>query len=320
MTMAPLVIGKAPKIPRASSERPDPTIPASAVTSPARHSIDTLRTRPSTDRFSVRNAVAVVFARSAFGREQSAEVAPDHHGDQSRPGQLRHGGRADELAVLEHGDPVTKREDLLETVRNEEDRNAGVAKPPHPLEQELGLTARDDGGGLVQDEQLHLLNERPDDFDHLLVGNRQRTHLDARIDRDAEARHQLARVGARPSVVYEAEPRARFLPDEDVLRDREMPEKDELLVDDVDALAFCFSRRGPVDRASVEVDLAGVRCLGAGQYLDESGLAGAVFSDQAVNFAGADIEGHRVRAPARRETPWRFRAGSAWLSISRTAA
>ena len=64
----------------------------------------------------------------------------------------------------------------------------------------------------------------------------------------------------------------------------------ELLIDRGQAGAQRVHRGGEGDGLAGPADLAGVRAVRAGEDLDQGRLAGAVLSEQAVHFTGADIE------------------------------
>ena len=163
--------------------------------------------------------------------------------------------RADQCAVLEHGDAVAEREDLVQAVRDEDDRDALRAERPQPLEQQLDLAAGDDRRRLVEHEQPDVVDQRARDLDHLLVGDRQSpTRRADRARRRALSEGRSPR--ARAPMVDGAARTAPLMADEDVLRDRQFGKENELLIDDVDAAALGVARRRPADGGAVEVDLA----------------------------------------------------------------
>lgn len=145
---------------------------------------------------------------------------------------LRGGGGhlPDAAAVPDHGDPVAERGDLLEVVRDEDDPDAVLAQPPHDREQLLDLLGGQHGGRLVHDEHARVQTERLGDLDHLEPGDAQFPHPGAgrHVHPDALQEHFCVRV--HPLPVDHPEP-ARLPPQEDVLRDRQIGDQVELLVD-----------------------------------------------------------------------------------------
>ncbi len=81
-----------------------------------------------------------------------------------------------------------------------------------------------------------------------------------------------------------------------------------------------------VTGSPAEGDLAGVGLVGAGQHLDQGGLAGAVLAEQAVHLAGRDVEVDAVQradagellddAPHREQR----RHGSSHIGVGRPGA
>ncbi len=57
-------------------------------------------------------------------------------------------------------------------------------------------------------------------------------------------------------------------------------------------------------RRAVDLDLAGIRLLHAGEHADQGRFAGAVFAQQDVDLAGMEIERDIVIGDARPESAW----------------
>ena len=94
----------------------------------------------------------------------------------------------------------------------------------------------------------------------------------------------VGRVPAHP-VEVEQRPAARLVREEDALRDRQVLDQVELLVDRRDAARE--RRRGVAhrQRLALEEDLAAGGLVDAGDALDQRRLAGAVRAEQAVHLA-----------------------------------
>ena len=113
----------------------------------------------------------------------------------------------------------------------------------------------------------------------------------------------------------------RGVAEEDVLGDGELGEEQELLVDGGDAAAGGLARGDGGELLVAEADAAAVGGVGAGDDLDERRLAGAVFAEERVDLAGAEVEGDVVQhadageglgdAADRDERPRAFRIGAA---------
>ena len=200
---------------------------------------------------------------------------------------------ADETAVLQDRGAIAQRKDFVETVRDEEHGDAAFAQPAQALEQQRDLAPGDDSGGLVEDQQPDIVRHGARDLDHLLVGDRERSHRRARIEGDAELAHQLGCLLPGAPVVDQAESVAPLVAEEDVLGDGQLRKQRELLVDHVDAGEFCLARRRPAHGLTGEDHLALVGRKRAGDDLDQGGLAGAVLAEQAVDLASAGRRGSR---------------------------
>jgi hypothetical protein len=231
-------------------------------------------------------------------REDVLDGPPGHEGDdltgRRLPGREPGGHRP---PVLEDGDAVADLADLLEAVRDVDDGDVVRREVADDPEETLDLLVVQDGGRLVHDDQLGVLRQRTGDAHHLLRGGGERADLGGGADlRVAEAGQQLGRgtVGGRRA----GDPQPRVLaPQEDVVGDAQPAHQVELLVDRRDAEAHRGLRVAQRHLLAAPVDLALVRLVGAGQDLDQRGLARAVLAEQAVHLSGADVEVHTVERP-----------------------
>ena len=147
------------------------------------------------------------------------------------------------------------------------------------------------GGGLVHDDELGLHRQSAGDLDHLLLGHRQGGDGPCGIEVETD----LAGDGAGRPPHGRGVDKAQaggLAADEDVLRDRQRGDEVELLVDGDDAQRLGVVRACGRDLAPVEGDRASIRRLGAGQDLQERGLAGPVLAQERHHLARADLEGH----------------------------
>ena len=195
--IAPLEIGR-PEQANASSERPAPTMPASATISPARTSIETSRTRFATDnpRYAVQ---AVPYAADAFRRKQIAELAADHHRDQALAVDLCDIRVATSSPSFQNRHAVAQREYLLQAMRNKHDRDAFGAQPAQTIEQIVTSRPAITAVGSSSTSSLTSMHHRSDNLDHLLVGDRQRSNAGGRVDRDTQSFQQFLRFAAHPA-------------------------------------------------------------------------------------------------------------------------
>ena len=93
---------------------------------------------------------------------------------------------------------------------------------------------------------------------------------------------------------------ARLTPQKNVGGGRQLGHERELLVDHVDAALSRRQRMTQPQRRSSQAHVARVGHDAASEYLHERRLAGAVLTDERMDFAGAHVEVHGVeRANAR---------------------
>ncbi len=234
-------------------------------------------------------------------REQAVDGAAHHHRDQigfrhlaDRPGPDLH-------AVAEHGHSVGQREDLRQPMADIDDADSAAAQAADHLEQPTRVGIGQGSGRLVHDDEPCVLRQRLGDLDPLPVGDREPAHGDIDIEVVAVERIQQrprARPHRRP--IHRVPAGAGRMADIDVLRNAELGKQQQLLVDGRDAVSGGFVRRGEADGRACDPHLPGIRRDHAGDDLDQRGFAGAVFAEQGVDLAGADIEAdllqHRHRA------------------------
>src|SRR5207249_1783446 len=90
-------------------------------------------------------------------------------------------------------------------------------------------------------------------------------------------------------------------PERDVVRDREVREQRELLVDDADPELARAPRASHLDPLALELDLPLARLVVAGEDLQQRRLAGAVLAQQPVDLAALDGEVDAVQGQRARE-------------------
>ena len=171
---------------------------------------------------------------------------------------------------------------------NVDDRDAGSAQRNEAIEKKIDLPAGNNRGRLIEYQDFDGANERPCNFDHLLIGDRQLIDPSAHVDLGAQPAKNVVRAALHQPVVDDAKPGERLIIDERVFSDCEFREEHELLVDDVDACTLRLARAGPRNLITVQLDFALVRNIGAGNDLDERALPGSIFANECMNLAGAD--------------------------------
>ncbi len=159
---------------------------------------------------------------------------PDHRADELVLGQRRGRRRQDELAVAEHDDVVADLEDLLEMVRDVEDRDAAGDERAYALEQPAHAVAFERRGRLVEQQDARTSRERAGDLDDLALLDGERGALHVGVDVEVPLAQDSARLGAHRAPVDDTAA-ARLAAEEDVLGDRELGDDHRVLEDGGDA-------------------------------------------------------------------------------------
>ena len=181
-------------------------------------------------------------------------------------------------------------EDFLHAVADEEDGDALVAQVADQLEQLRDLVGRQRGGRLVHDQDADIERDRLGDLDRLLRGKRQAARRAAHVEGDAELGED--RLGVAEHLPPADHLAAVLMADEDVLGDVEVGKEQRLLIDRGDAEALALGGVADGHRLAGEQDFAAIGLVDAGHDLDQGRLAGAVFAEQRVDFAGIERQRH----------------------------
>jgi hypothetical protein len=207
------------------------------------------------------------------------------------------GGLApDAPPVAEHRHLVGDGEDLVEAMRDEQDRGVLRGQLPKPLEQTLGLVAGEPGRRLVQDEHPRPRRQGEGQLDERLLGPSKGSGGTTDVQRRDRGRAGLGRLLLQAPPGDRADRGARVLSAQsEVLPDRELGDQVGSLVDDRDPGPAGVAGRVERDRETVPPDLAGVGPLHAGEDLDQRRLAGTVLADEGVDESPLELEPHTVQ-------------------------
>ena len=200
---------------------------------------------------------------------------------------------ADELAVAQHGDAIADLVHLIEEVRYEQDGDAALLQLADDAEQLGDLVEVEARGRLVEHEHLDVDRDGARDRDELLHRERVRAEDRRGIDVDAEVCEHGPRVGSHAAPVDHSEP-SRLPAERDVLGDRHVRQQVDLLIDRADPGLLRVVGRREVHELTADAQLAFAEREGAGDRLDERGLARAVLAHEGVDLAGEHAEVHAV--------------------------
>ena len=202
---------------------------------------------------------------------------------------------AGDVAVAQHGDVVADADQLLQPVRDVDDRHAARLEVGDHLEQDLDLGRRKRRGRLVHDQDAGVERHRLGDLDELLLADAQVLDQHVRADAGLAAVRGIRRPAAPAPCGRYA--RRRLV----ISRVAKMFSATVRLPNRLSSWntmpmprAHRVARRGERHLLAVEQDAAVRRLLDAGDDLHQRRFAGAVLADQHVDRAAPDLEIRRA--------------------------
>ena len=182
-----------------------------------------------------------------------------------------------------------------QVVGDVDDRDVPFPELADVGEELAGLHLGEGGGRLVQDEDLRVDGHRLEDLHHLALGNGKLPHGYARIDLSgAEEGQKLGGLCDAGIPVDEIRAAHGLSTGEDVLRDAEIGNKAQVLVDDADTGLVGVVRGREGDRGPLQEDLPAVGAVDAAEGEHESALARAILPDKGMHRPGLQGEVHLV--------------------------
>ena len=194
------------------------------------------------------------------------------------------------LAVTHNGDAGGNTLQLVHSVGDVDDTNAGSLQLADESKQVVNLCIGQNRRRLVQNQDLGIIKgERLSDLNHLLLCNRQGSDFGLGVDSQVETVQQFLRTAVLLSLVQE-QTLGRLTADEDIVCNGQMLHQIQLLVHDANTSVLCVL--GSMDFDLLTEILNGTAVLGVdtGQNLHQCGLTGAVFTDQCHDFTAADLK------------------------------
>src|SRR6266545_659913 len=194
--------------------------------------------------------------------EAVVQVSPDHASDDPVLVDVAgaHVERLDGPTVSDDRDRVADPLDLVQLVADHDRGDPLALQTLQQVQQVRGVVVVERGGGLVEDEKFDVLAQRLGDLHQLLLADSEVLHGGQGVLAQPDPRHQLDRevVGRVP--VDNSAP-GGLIAQEDVLRDRELGDERQLLVNDPDAGGLAVADVGELNSPAVEDDLAVVRAV-----------------------------------------------------------
>ncbi len=203
--------------------------------------------------------------------------------------RLRREHIADELTVTEDRYAVGERFDFVHFVRDYDDGLSVVAHVAQHGEELVGLLRRENGGRLVKDENVRAAVEDLYDLDRLLLGDGHIVDLLRRIDAEAIFIADLADL-CRGRLEIELAGQT----ENDVLRRRQHIHELEMLMDHANAVVKGVLGGADDNFFPVDLDLALVRKIDAGEHIHKRRLAAAVFAEQREDLSAVDVQPYLI--------------------------
>ncbi len=286
-----------PAITPASAPCPLPDTPAMPTISPACTLSEASRSpaRPCGSVTHTRSSTSSAAPGARGVRAALRHLAPDHQFGQRRAVGARGRTVRDLAARPQHRDAVGDRQHLVHLVRDEDDREAVRHQPAQHHEQAFDLLRGEHRGRLVEHQDARAAIEHFEDFEPLLLADREAR--DAPVGRHVETAvgHQRREPLARATKI---EPQRAERPgaEHDVLQHGQAFGEREMLMHHADAgIERGLRRAGRERRESAvgarDVDRPLVGHVVAEQDVHQRGLAGAVLAEQREDFAAPQRRG-----------------------------
>ena len=151
----------------------------------------------------------------------------------------------------------------------------------------VGFLGGEDGGGLVQNQNVRTAVEDLDDLYSLLFGD---GHI---VDFFVGVNHKaifLADLGNPGSCGFEVQLAGLFQSQYDIFCGGKDVHQFEVLMDHADAALEGILGGGDGDRISADQNLALIGKINSGQHVHQGGFAAAVFTQQGQNLTAFDVQ------------------------------
>ena len=217
-------------------------------------------------------------------------IAADHHAGKLFLGGVLDVHSAHILALAQDRAAVCHCHDLVELVGDEEDGFALLLEPAHDLHQLIDLLRGQNSGGLIKDQDLVVAVEHLQDLHTLLHPNRDITDECIGVHTQAVLLAQGHDLLAGLSLLQKAQ-LIGLHAQNDVIQHAEAFHQLEVLVHHADAQRVCIVGVADGDLLAVLEDLTGLRLVQTEQHAHQRTFASAVFAQQGMYLALAQLQG-----------------------------
>ena len=204
-------------------------------------------------------------------------------------------------------------------MRDEDDAAAARLDLRQNAEQPLDLRRRKRRGRLVENDDARAGEQDPRKLDQLLHADREIAEPRARIDIEPEVLQLFGRRARHVAPGDDPETIDRLRPEKHIFCDAELRRDAEFLMDHADPRRQRVARRAEMHVLAVDLHLAFVGAMDAGDNFHQRALARAVLAGEAMNLAGKQRKvdaskrldaAKRLRDAGQFQQRWRHRRAS----------
>ena len=192
-------------------------------------------------------------------------------------------------ALAQHGDTVGHLHDFVELMGDKEDGLPLSRQILHDLHKLVDLLGRQHSSRLVKNKDLVIPVEHLQDLYTLLHTHGDVLHLGVHIYPQAIPLRQLLHLFTGFLLLHKTH-FGGLRPQNDIIQHREYIHQLEMLVYHSDTQGGRHIRVGDIDFFAVFANLACLRLIQAEQYAHQRGFTGAVFAQQSVDLAPAELQ------------------------------
>ena len=196
---------------------------------------------------------------------------------------------ADVAPLAQHGDSVGHLHDLVELMGNEQNGFALCRQILHDLHKLLDLLRRQHRSRLVENEDLVVAVQHLQDLHALLHTHGDVLHQRVHVHLQSVPLRQLLHLFAGFLFLHEAQ-LGGLRPQNDIIQYREYLHQLEMLVYHSDTQGGRHIRVGDIDLFAVFANFARLGLIQTEQHAHQRGFAGAVFAQQSVDLALAELQ------------------------------
>ncbi len=196
-----------------------------------------------------------------------------------------------EQAVTQDSVSIADAKDFRHFVRDIDEGDSFILEPLHDGEQLLDLLVVQGGCGLVHDDELTGKQQRPGNFNHLLLSGIKFGNDCMGIDAAVHGIEHLLGLLHLPLLINHPPLLGELLTKEHILEDRQVIAQIQLLMDEANLQLSSFFRRHALDDVPIDLNRSCIRTKRSGQDVHQCRFSRPVLTKQAMDLLAAHREG-----------------------------